>query len=428
MAVLVLLVSMVLGSAAMVAANDPRYLKLKVLARAITLVRDHYVEDITYSDLVEAAIAGMLEKLDPHSAYFNPDRFKEFRTAISGNFGGLGLEVGTRDEQVTVIAPIEDTPAFKAGIRTGDVILKIDGVMTREMPLAEAVNRMRGEPGTACRLTIMREGWPEPRDFEIRRAIIQARSVRGDFVETGYGRLRIAQFQEETDKEFARELRALEKKDLKGLVIDLRGNPGGTLNSAINVADEFLESGLIVYTQGRTPGQEYKAYARPNNQKRTYPVVVLIDGGSASASEVLAGALRDQGRAVVVGEPSFGKGSIQTIVEIEEDGSALKLTTALYYTPGGHSIQGLGIIPDVLVTPRESLPGDGLGSAGIFKESDLRGSIANPEQMVRETPAPGSLSQADRNAIDVQLQRAIQVLKSYNVFNSPRTGEGKQGG
>ncbi len=406
-----------------IVAADAKYTKLKVLARAITVVKDAYVEEVSYSDLVEAAIGGMLEHLDPHSAYFNADKFKEFRSAISGNFGGLGLEVGARENEITVIAPIEDTPAATSGIKSGDIIMKIDGVVAHDMSLTEAVERMRGEPGTTCILTVMRDGWTEPRDFKIKRAVIQTKSVRGDMIEAGYGRLRLSQFQEESDREFDKELKKLEKNNLKGLLIDLRGNPGGTLNSAIEIADEFLESGLIVYTKGRIAGQEYKAYAKPNDVKREYPIVILIDGGSASASEVLAGALRDHGRAVVVGEPSFGKGSVQTIIELEEDGSALKLTTALYFTPSGHSIQGLGIIPDVLVTSKETLPGDGMGGLNGFKESDLRGSIANPEVSDRSEKAPskpGELTPGERNLVDVQLQRGLQVLKSYNVFRGPK--------
>ncbi len=420
----VTVLAVVLGAGALIA-SDVKYQKLKVLARAITIVRDAYVEDVPYPDLVEAAIGGMLERLDPHSAYFDPEEFKEFRSAISGNFGGLGLEIGSREGVLTVVSPIEDTPAFEAGVKGGDSILKIDGVATRDMSVAEAVNRMRGEPGTVCILTILREGWAQPKEFKIKRAVIHLKSVRADSLEPGYGRLRITQFQEESEKEFEKELKKLEKAEqdgLKGLVIDLRGNPGGTLNSAIEIADLFLESGLIVYTKGRLAGQEYKAYARPNDTKRDYPIVILMDGGSASASEVLAGALRDHQRAVVVGEPSFGKGSVQTIIEIEEDRSALKLTTALYYTPSGHSIQGLGIIPDVIVTPKESLPGDGMGEGPMgLKESELRGSIVNPEGANgRQPPQPGVLNPAEVNLVDVQLQRGLQVLKGFNVFRGPR--------
>lgn len=414
----------VLIAAGTLVASDPKYVKLKVLARAITVAKDAYVENVSYADLVEAAISGMLERMDPHSAYFTAEQFKEFRSAITGNFGGLGLEVGSREGQIVVIAPIEESPAAESGLRAGDVIVKIDGVITRDMSLADAVSRMRGEPGTVCVLAVIREGWTEPREFRIKRAIIQTRSVRGEMIEAGYGRLRLSQFQENSDKEFETELKKLEKAGLNGLLIDLRGNPGGTLNSAIEIADDFLESGLIVYTKGRIAGQEYKAYAKPNDVKRDYPIVVLIDGGSASASEVLAGALRDHGRAVVVGEPSFGKGSVQTIIEIEEDGSALKLTTALYYTPSGHSIQGLGIVPDVLVTSRESLPGDGMGGLNGFKESELRGSIANPEG-AQEPAKAAELTPNERNLADVQLQRGLQILKSYNVFWGSRPAKAK---
>jgi carboxyl-terminal processing protease len=409
---------------------DSSYEKLKVLADVLAIVEKNYVEPVNIGKVVQGAINGMLETLDPHSSFMPPEMFKEMQTETRGSFEGLGFEITIRDKVLTVVSPIEDTPAFRAGIKSGDQILRIDGKITREMNLIDAVKRMRGPRGSQVTLTIMRQGFTEPQEFTITRDVIPIRSVRSKVLEEGYGYIKINQFIERTYPDMKKALDQLEGKDgkLKGLVLDLRNDPGGLLEQAVKVADEFLDSGLIVYTEGRVEGQKMKFYARKKDRVREYPIILLVNAGSASASEIVAGALQDHGRAVILGTPTFGKGSVQTIIPLE-DGSALRLTTARYFTPKGRSIQALGITPDILVAdaspegrkgapPRairekdleHHLQGDG------EKEPPDKTPIPTPEKTPDQSKKPAAQSSPETKD-DPPLERALELLKTWRILN-----------
>ena len=339
------------------ALSNTTYEDLKVFTDVLGLLQKEYVEETKSKDLIYGAIKGMLETLDPHSAFMPPNMYKEMQEETKGRFEGLGIEITMKDGVLTVVSPIEDTPAFKAGIQAGDQILKIEGELTKNLTLMESVKRLRGPKGTKVTITIMREGFPKPRDFTLIRDVIPVRSVRYEVLEKHYGYIRVSQFQEKTDSEFEKAMKALEEENkggLKGLILDLRNNPGGLLDQAVKVADHFIESGLIVSMEGRREEQKMKFYAHPQEDNLSrYPLVVLVNGGSASGAEIVAGAIQDHGRGIILGTQTFGKGSVQTIFPLK-DGSGLRLTTARYYTPNGRSIQAKGIVPDIIVKP--SLP------------------------------------------------------------------------
>jgi carboxyl-terminal processing protease len=354
---LVLIVGMTLGfflsnrwvpNVAAVGRQD--YESLEVFSNILSIVKKNYVEDVETKNLVSGAINGMLHSLDPHSAYLTPDLYKELQSDTQGRFGGLGIEITVRGGILTVVSPIEDTPAAKAGIKPGDQIFKIEEEFTKDMTLVEAVKKMRGLKGTKINLSVRREGVADLLDFTLVRDIIRVQSVRSRTLEPGYGYVRLAQFQERSDRDLQRALEKLlaEKSGLKGLVLDLRNNPGGLLTQAVRVSDIFLDTGLIVYTEGRIETQKQKYFAQKEGTWLDFPVVVLVNGGSASASEIVAGALQDHNRAVVLGTKTFGKGSVQTILPLD-DNSALRLTTARYFTPKGRSIQATGIVPDFII-------------------------------------------------------------------------------
>jgi len=314
--------------------------ELRTFAEVMDRIKAAYVEPVTDKELLENAIKGMLSNLDPHSAYLDPKAFAELQESTSGEFGGLGIEVGTEDGFIKVVSPIDDTPASKAGIHPGDLIVKIDGKPTKGQSMMEAVESMRGKAGSKIVLTLVREGG-KPFDVELTRAVIKVTSVRSQMIDPGYGYIRVTQFQVNTGEEVGKALNKLRKengKKLSGLVLDLRNNPGGVLQSAVEVADHFLKKGLIVYTKGRIPNSELRFSADPLDASEGVPLVVLINGGSASASEIVAGALQDHKRGIVMGTDSFGKGSVQTVLPLNND-RALKITTALYFTPNGRSIQ-----------------------------------------------------------------------------------------
>ncbi len=323
--------------------------ELRVFTDVFARVKSDYVEPVEDRTLIENAIRGMLSGLDPHSAYLGPDEFKELQIGTRGEFGGLGIEVSMEDGFVKVVAPIDDTPAQRAGIRAGDLIIRIDDTPVKGMSLTEAVRLMRGRPGTKITLTIVREGEDKPLRVTITRAVIKVRSVKARLYDGGLGYVRITHFQAPTAKSLADAIDRLRKEAggrLKGLVLDLRNNPGGVLNAAVDVADLFLDEGLVVYTEGRVPDARLRFSATPGDVLEGAPIVVMVNGGSASAAEIVAGALQDQRRAVIVGRKTFGKGSVQTILPLR-NGAALKLTTARYYTPSGRSIQAEGIVPDI---------------------------------------------------------------------------------
>ncbi len=387
--------------------------ELRTFAEVMDRIKAAYVEPVDDKTLLENAIKGMLGNLDPHSAYLEPEAFAELQESTSGEFGGLGIEVGTEDGFIKVVSPIDDTPASKAGIQPGDLIVKIDGQPTKGLSLMEAVDKMRGKAGSKINLTLVREGG-KPFDVELTRAVIKVKSVRSQLLEDGYGLIRISQFQVNTGEEVGKALAKLRKdngKKLRGLVLDLRNNPGGVLQAAVEVADHFLKKGLIVYTEGRIANSELRFNADPADASEGVPLVVLINGGSASASEFVAGALQDHKRGVLMGTDSFGKGSVQTVLPLNND-RALKLTTALYFTPNGRSIQAQGIVPDIEVARAKLTREDG---GELIKEADLAGHLGNGNGGA-DKPSGSKQQKAPRpQDDDYQLSQALNLLKGLNV-------------
>lgn len=394
------------------ARSDEIYEKLKIFSEVLSIIQKNYVEETTAEDLIYGAINGMLRTLDPHSSFMLPDTYKELKVETKGSFGGIGIEITIRTGVLTIVSPIEDTPAFRAGLKAGDKIVKIEEEFTKDMTLFDAVKRMRGPTGTKVTISIMREGFIEPEDFTLTREIIRVKSVKPKLLEDDIGYIRISQFQERTGEEFKKALNTLEKDDpsLRGLVLDLRNNPGGLLDQAVKVCDVFIEQGLIVYTQGRNEMQQMKFSAHPNKNPHNYPIIVLVNAGSASGSEIVAGALQDHNRAVILGTPTFGKGSVQTIIPLD-DGSGLRLTTARYYTPRGGSIQAKGIIPDVIVKERVFHRKEDKKKFKFIKEKDLKGHF-EPEEVTGET----TTTEEEEEEEDIPLARAIQLLKSWSIF------------
>jgi len=387
---------------------------LRTFTEVFERIKRDYVEDIDDRELLENAIRGMLEGLDPHSAYLDRSEYQELQEGTRGEFGGLGIEVGMEDGFVKVIAPIDGTPADDAGIQAGDLIVRIDGQSVKGMGLQEAVTVMRGDPGTEITLTILREGEDTPMEVTLERAVVQVQSVRQRILEDGFGYLRVSQFQSRTGDDVLEALDSLQAEagdGLDGLVLDLRNNPGGVLEAAVEVADAFLSNGRIVYTEGRIERAEMSFSATPNDALGGAPLVVLVNGGSASAAEIVAGALQDHRRAVIMGERTFGKGSVQTILPLR-DGNAVKLTTARYYTPDGRSIQAEGIEPDVDIENVRVSRAEG-GPRGM-READLprhlRGD-AEDTQEADEPAASGSLA-----AEDYALAEALNLLKGLTIL------------
>src|SRR4026209_2279331 len=349
---LLLVLALSLGGGVASKGNDTAatYENLRLFTAVLSIVQSQYVDEVPPKDIIYNAIKGTLRGLDPHSSFLDPDMYREMQVETSGSFGGLGIEITLRDDVLTVVAPIEGTPAYRAGIQPGDRILKIEGLSTKDMQLADAVKRMRGKPGSKITISIVREGWSEPKDFLITREQIRVHSVKNNQLEPGIEYIRLRQFQEQTanDLDTALDKYAKEGK-IQGLVLDLRNNPGGLLTSAVEVTEKFLEPGkLVVYTEGRVRNQNMRFSSNSKRAYTDFPIVVLVNQGSASASEIVAGALQDWGRAGVLGPQSFGKGSVQTIIPLS-DGSGLRLTTAKYFTPKGRSIHGKGITPDIVV-------------------------------------------------------------------------------
>jgi carboxyl-terminal processing protease len=402
------------------------YENLQIFSDVLDIVKENYVQEVESKELVEGAISGMLRTLDPHSSYLDPDAYKELQVETKGSFGGIGIEITVRDGVLTVVSPLEGTPAYELGIQAGDQILGVDGETTKEMTLMEAVKKMRGPTGTNVVLTIMREEFTKPQDFVITRDTIAIRSVRSKTLEPGYGYIRLSQFQSSTARDLRKEIAKLEKenKSLKGLILDLRNNPGGLLDQAVKVSDEFLNEGLIVYTGGRLKSQDMRFEAHMNTKPHSYPIVVLVNEGSASAAEIVAGALQDHKRAVVVGVKTFGKGSVQTVMPLR-NGAALRLTTALYYTPNGRSIQAKGIEPDIVV--ERVLPGriedDGHGSKAI-REEDLKNHMDGGKEEVSDNKPDSDQRSTIKEELtkDNQLARALDVLKSWEILSQMKYG------
>jgi carboxyl-terminal processing protease len=358
------------GSAASKSANGAAtYEQLRLFTEVLSIVQNQYVDEVPPKELIYSAIKGTLRGLDPHSSFLDPDSYKEMQVETSGSFGGLGIEITLKDDILTVVAPIEATPAYRAGLHSGDRIVKIDGLVTKDMSLPDAVKRMRGKPGTKVTISIVREGWTEPKDFEITREQIRVHSVRTHDLGNGVAYIRLRQFQEQTPHDLETALDKFSKNGMKALLLDLRNNPGGLLTAAVEVSEKFIADGnLVVYTEGRVRNQNMRFSAHAKKPLTTIPVVVLVNQGSASASEIVAGALQDWQRAKVVGTQTFGKGSVQTIIPLS-DGSGLRLTTAKYFTPKGRSIHGKGITPDVVVEiPKEEQKKDRIPGADPLEE------------------------------------------------------------
>lgn len=424
---------------------------LRAFAEVFGKVKTDYVEPVEDKKLLSEAISGMLTGLDPHSSYMDADAFKDMQASTQGEFGGLGIEVGMEDGLVKVVSPIEDTPAYKAGIKSGDLIMKLDDTPVKGMTLNDAVKRMRGKPDTQIVLTVLRKNEPKPLKFTLTRAVIKNKSVKYKLVEPGYAYARITQFQEHTGEDLAKALKIMDaenKGPFKGLILDLRNDPGGLLNGAVGVSAAFLPKGeLVVYTEGRAQDAKMQLTAVPENYVRggvrddylrdlpaylkTVPMTVLINNGSASASEIVAGALQDHKRATILGTQSFGKGSVQTIMPMN-NGAAIKLTTARYFTPKGRSIQAKGIVPDIIVE-------DGTDQSGNIREADLTRHLSNPkdqeEAMIPHPDQPakdmakeklnekkfaentGPIEPASKD--DIQFTQAMNLLKGLPVIKSP---------
>lgn len=428
------------------------YDDLEVFADVLNLVESNYVDEVTSKKLIEGSINGMLKTLDPHSSYMTPEIYKEMQAETEGEFGGIGIEITVEEGVLTIVAPMEDTPAWRAGIKAGDKIVKVNGESTHDMTLMDAVRKMRGKKGTVVTITVMRDGFEEPKDFTLVRDVIKVASVKSQLLPDSWGYIRIRNFSKDTSEETTKALADLKKQGMKGLVLDLRNDPGGLLNQAVEVADLFVNKGdLIVYTKGRIQTQNMRFTAQKGADDTALPMVVLVNNGSASASEIVAGALQDLKRAIIVGTQSFGKGSVQTIIPLKGD-AGLRLTTARYYTPSGRQIQGVGIKPDIIVEqPEEEAPDDAepkkrkdKEKRKAVREEDLPHALDvkkdNGKEKDKETPAPAvkpaegkdkegrdtskpSVENNGKRPIvdlekDVQLQRAVGVLKSWEIIGS----------
>ena len=420
-AVLVILLTGVLIGQQMVQAKPDTYEDLKAFTQAMELVKRNYVEVPDSKELIQGAIRGMVASLDPHSSYMTEKQFKEMNMDIRGEFTGVGIQIGVKNQQLTIIAPIEDTPGYRAGLAAGDKIMKINEEWTKDLTIEQAVDKMRGPRGTSVRLLIYREGWDKPREFKIVRDVIKVVSVKSRMLDNDIGYVKIIQFQGQTAEELEKALKTLEAKGMKKLIIDLRNDPGGLLDASVDVSSKFMpKDKLVVYLQGRQTNDRKDFLTTGSDIPRTYPIVVLVNTGSASASEIVAGALQDSKRALIVGTQTFGKGSVQTVFPLES-GGGLRLTTAKYYTPSGRSIQNVGITPDVevkLPIVKEAKEGEPVHV--VVREKDLERHLKNDtvkEEKKKKEAQPAEEEDFTMETVpkddkdDIQLQKAIEILK-----------------
>lgn len=408
------------------------YDSLKTFSDVLTLVQTNFVDAVDPKKIIQDAIQGMVSRLDPHSSYMPPDVYKEMQVETKGSFGGVGIEITVKDDVLTVVAPIEDSPAFNAGIKTGDKIVKIENESTKNMTLIDAVKKMRGMPGSMLHVSIMREGFKEPKVFTLKRETIKIKCVKVKKLDDQFFCIRISQFQETTAEEFRKALKNIRAQapSLKGIVLDMRGNPGGLLDQAVKIADEFIDDGLIVYTEGRTESQRMQFFAKKDMSAITCPVVVLVNSGSASASEIVAGALQDHNKAILVGTQTFGKGTVQTIYPLS-DGSGLRITTAKYYTPSHRSIQEKGITPDVTVEDTLDIFSPADKNSKTYREKDLVSQFKGgdtgerlPQQkdQVLEETGRGAVKDGqpekkdDKDKQDKPMDTALSILKNWDAF------------
>jgi carboxyl-terminal processing protease len=428
-AVVVLLAGILIGQQ-MVQAKPDTYEELKAFTQALELVKRNYVENPDQKELIQGAIKGMISNLDPHSSYMSERSFKEMNMDIKGEFTGVGIQIGVKNQQLTIIAPIEDTPGFRAGLAAGDKIMKINDEWTKDLTIEPAVDKMRGPKGTPVRLLIHREGWDKPKEFKIVRDVIKVVSVKSRMLDDAIGYVKIIQFQGQTTEELERALKGLEAKGMKKMILDLRNDPGGLLDASVDVSSKFLpKDSLVVYLQGRQKTDRKDFLTTSAETPREYPIVVLVNTGSASASEIVAGALQDSKRALIVGTQTFGKGSVQTVFPLE-GGGGIRLTTAKYYTPSGRSIQTVGITPDIEVKlPTVKEPKDGEPVHMVVREKDLDRHLKNEtvkEEKKKEQPAADEdfamevMPKEEKD--DIQIQKAIEILKpavvAADVFKS----------
>ncbi|MFT5895429.1 MAG: carboxyl-terminal processing protease [bacterium] len=400
-------------------ANELPLEQMRTFTDVFTRIKNDYVEEVSDDELLEYAIRGMLHGLDPHSAYLNTEEFNELRIGTTGEFGGLGIEVSMEDGFVKVVSPIDDTPAARAGMLPGDLIIRLDETPVKGLTLNDAVKLMRGKPGSILALTVIREGTDKPLKIDIERAIIKTTSVRHRMLDDDYGYLRISNFQTKTTADLLKAIKEMktEAGRLKGMVLDLRNNPGGVLSGAVGVSDAFLNDGMIVYTDGRENDSKLRYDATNGDILEGAPLVVLVNGGSASASEIVAGAMQDHGRAIVLGSKTFGKGSVQTIQDLPA-GGAVKLTTSRYFTPNGRSIQALGIEPDIATKPGTWTRPDGDSTIAPLSESNLRGSLSNTTVGDDEATDEAEEEKEDNLVYDdYQLFEALNLLKGLAILN-----------
>lgn len=403
------------------ALSREKYENLELFQKIYQFVQTNYVDQVGDKQLIEGAIKGMLETLDPHSAFLTSEIYREMKNDTSGRFGGLGIEIGMKNDAIVVVAPMEDTPAWRAGVKSGDRILKINGESTKGLSLVEAVAKMRGKKGSPISLSLGREGSEKAIDVKLNRETIKIQSVRWENLEEGFGYVRLASFNEDAARDIRRALQKLEKKEkLKGLVFDLRRNPGGLLDQAVDVSSLFIDEGVVVSTIGRDPNQKEVRYAKKGWARKDLPVAILVDSGSASASEIVAGALQDSKRAIVMGQNTFGKGSVQTVVDLGND-LGLKLTIARYYTPSGRSIQELGIQPDIVLDDFDAkVLAAARSKRESFRERDLRRHLKNPDN--KDSTAEAKEAEKDDEPTrfnakeDHQVKQAVNYLKSFEFF------------
>lgn len=400
--------------------KEVTYKQLELFSNILSILQEHYVEEINTKEALNGAIRGLLFSLDPHSSYLAPESYRDLQDETRGSFTGIGIEVTIKNDLLTIVSPITDTPADQAGLRANDIILEIDGKKTKNMDPYEAIEKLRGLAGTSVSLSIHREGWDEPKKMTIKREIIPVQSVKAEFLSSGYVYSRITKFQHHTGNEFKAALQALKSQgQIDGLILDLRNNPGGLLQQAVNVADLFLESGKIVYTKGRKADQNTVFNAHGGGEKRNYPLVILVNEGSASAAEIVAGAIQAHKRGIVVGTQTFGKGTVQTVIPLP-DGAGLRMTTALYYTPDDRSIQAKGIKPDVEVPFVPYLVPDSETSKNAAKKPVKESDLANhfPDRKdAKATTDKDSTNLEERLQKDNQLRTAYNILKSLNLYS-----------
>lgn len=403
------------GDSRVSAIDRKTYQNLKTFTEILDRVEKEYVEPVDSDKLMQGAINGLMKSLDPHSSFMTAEMYKELEVETRGSFGGIGIEITILKDVLTVVSPIEDTPAYNAGVKAGDQIIRIDGKSTKDITIMEAVSKLRGPKDTTVTITIMREGMAKPKDISITRSIIKIRSIKSKIFDDHVGYIRISSFQERTGDDLKKALREIEAKGrpLKGIVVDMRNNPGGLLNQAVEVSDAFLKRGVIVSTRGRSKSMESKSTAKDDGDEPTCPLVVLVNEGTASAAEIVSGALQDNGRALVLGTQTFGKGSVQTVIPLE-DGAAMKLTTAKYYTPKGRSIQAEGITPDIIV--RLVKPPEEKESAEnhLLRERDLQGHIKSPNE--NGAKPEEAKKEPDDLAKDNQLKNAIDIIRSWDIL------------